>query len=129
MKTLISIRLPLVSVIVAALFSACGKKQSTAPQPSTISHDAPENPSTAAATGAGSTSSAVSVDSAAENQRQLLLTLTAALHRWLQDKPDIPKEIDLQVLVRDRYLKTIPPPPPGLHYTVNMTNLQVELVP
>ncbi|HEY6170063.1 MAG TPA: hypothetical protein VI454_18645 [Verrucomicrobiae bacterium] len=129
MKTLISIRVVVAGVVGATLFSGCGKRQSTVPQPDTISHGTPENPSTAAATGAGSTSSAVSVDSAAEKQRQLLLTLTAALHRWLQGKPEIPKEIDLEMLVRDRYLKTIPPPPPGLHYTVNMTNLQVELVP
>ena len=36
---------------------------------------------------------------------------------------------DLQELVRERYLRSIPPPPPGKNYAVDQKNLKVILVP
>lgn len=36
---------------------------------------------------------------------------------------------DLQELVKERYLRTIPPPPPGKSYAIDQKNLRVLLVP
>ena len=36
---------------------------------------------------------------------------------------------DLQELVKERYLRTIPPPPPGKSYAIDQKNLRVILVP
>lgn len=36
---------------------------------------------------------------------------------------------DLQELVKERYLRAIPPPPPGKSYAIDQKNLKVILVP
>jgi hypothetical protein len=86
------------------------------------------NPKTDAATPEASAvpTAPTATDLEIQKRRQTLTELTIALHHWLQDKPDIPSNIDVYSLVRDGYLKAIPQPPPGLRYVVNPTNLQVE---
>ena len=102
----------LLLILTAALAcSGCRRKPALVPEPSTASEALPDRLPDA------------------PNDSSLRLPihqeLTGAVHLYRTDHGKLPP--DLETLVKEKYLKTLPTPPPGKRFAVDRNRLQVVI--
>ncbi len=128
---------PLVFVLALLVLQGCRRKSAAPPAP-----PAAEASVTAPATSATGSPPAVTAPSAkpASEPRDELPTapndaslrypvhkeLTGAVHLYLNDYQKLPASFD--VLVKGKYLKTMPKPPPGKHFALDRNRTQVVIL-
>ena len=118
--------LPLLSLLGIGLLlttqPACRRKSTVPPPPVPA-----EQPAAPAESAPASTAPAVDRLPTAPPNSSLQLPvqkeLTGALHLYQMDHHKLP--VDFQTLVKDKYVKGLPSPPPGKHLALDRSRMQV----
>ncbi len=118
-------RLLVVFAIAALPLAGCGKKEPDQPPPRSSGQQTtpPKSAGDSAAAGAVPTTAQAQADLIAPNVNH---EVTAAMHRFLEQKGALPERLDQ--LVAGGFLKRLPAPPHGKTLVINTNNLQVEIV-
>lgn len=102
----------LLLLLAPVLLDGCRRKPDTAPQPSAVSESLPDR-----------------MPVAPDNSSLRLPVhqeLTSAVHLYNTDHRKLPP--DFETLVKERYLKAMPQPPPGKRFALDRNRLQVVVM-